>query len=512
MVSSPDLGEGDYDASTLPGGSSLFLVILIGAAGILIFRLWEFGIKVSPDSITYYHASLSALRGEGLKIGLEESSPYLTQFPPITSLCLAAIQIFRKGISAFLVLNSIALSLNVLLVFFVARSIFGSRSLSFAIAVCFLIHPITFSIHRSGLSEPLYLVFTLFTLYAVSKKMNIRASVSAALSILTRYAGGHFLIFFPALSLLPIGKNMTLRSVGTLMLAPFVALVLWIARNAVLAGNLTGRSGVLEQVDFSVLLLTLTQTVSKDWAFGEQFPAPGLLAAALLIFPLLGFLQKKTAILSLAYLTSFILIIVSRLYLDAEVPLNDRILFVPFVLALMIIIGIPGSILVGGFGKSFLTGSIGFVILGYGVFHPPEAPEPSAFESSSWEQSTGLQFLEKQVDKGATIYTNGQDFVALYSGLSVQVLPARYNAGSREELVDSLEVFRQQLEDSKTTQPYVVFAFFDKVTWRWYLWNEETLVKELNLELVEETSDARFYTLPKKEVSSDDPKQEATED
>ena len=347
------------------------------------------------------------------------------------------------------------------------------------------------------------------TLFSVSIRWNISAGIGAALTVMTRYSGGHFFLFFPSIVFLPKGNDLSLKAFGVLMGIPLITLILWMIRNVLVAEDLTGRSGVSQSAELYVLFDSLVRTVAHKWAFGEQFPSPELLTIVILAFPLVGLLQRTSSYISLAYVTSMALIIFSRLFVDAEIPMNERILFVPFVLSMTLIIGVPGGIIVTGFGHKIFLSVLSVAIIGFGITRKTDQPQATAFESQTWQQTESIGYLESRSVEGAVVYTNAKDFLLLYGNLDTRTLPRRYDAGSREELEGSLEVFKQELEEirkesASDESQEILFAFFDLVSWRWYLWEEAALVEELKLEKVEETGNTRIYKLPLEGIKKDE--------
>ncbi|MCB0329978.1 MAG: hypothetical protein KDD70_09950 [Bdellovibrionales bacterium] len=468
--------------------NTVLFVLLFLATSIVSFRYWENGLVVTPDTITYYSASKSLISGEGLRQGIEESSPFLTHFPPVTPVLVALIQLcFFPGLEAFSLLNCLCLVAFIIL-FFALTTKISTTSMAFFASSVALLHPVTEQLFRSGLSEPLFLCLSLATLLFVCNSKILVSSVTAGLALMTRYAGAHFFAFYPLLAVM-VGQRKW-RDLSLPLIAPAIFILLWLGRNLYVTGTMSDRT--INSVSPSILTLCkeITHTVTTSLLLLPEHPLAITIGAIVIAFPLLSFSRRPLIPLALCYVTSLAFPVVSRLFIDAEIPLNARILCLPFYLGISIVLaqllahyqqGLPKRIFQGGGGLILVFAMIST--------HPDTSTSP--FESATWRDLQENIAISTLLHESTAKYSNGYDFLSLYFNCEIESLPSRYDAGSREELPDSLPSFQEQLPSS------ALFIFTEKVHWRWYLWSEQALVNTLRLTSEYQDNEIRIYRFTK---------------
>jgi hypothetical protein len=192
------------------------LMLIIPLFGFFIINtLTQFGVGISPDSISYLTTADNLSTGDGLKYSNPsgELSP-LTHFPPLLPAVLAV------GSNSLTFAKTLNIVLFILIVLVSGAFIYRrTKSLFFALSIQILI---LFSkdfldIFSMAWSEPLFIFTTITGLYILieyfySKRTRylLIASALLSLAVLTRYVGIIFVVLVP-LSIILITKKRNLK-------------------------------------------------------------------------------------------------------------------------------------------------------------------------------------------------------------------------------------------------------------------------------------------------------------
>jgi len=326
---------------------------------------------MSPDSAIYLGTARSLAGGKGLTVpfGDEIYTP-LVQFPPLYPMLLALPAVFGADpVAAAVPLQVLLFIGNVTLIFIAVRLASGKDTwAAFAAALIATFSPATLLIHQMAWSEGFFILLELLALLLVSnyletgrRRFLMLGALAAGLGAATRFAG---LAFISALVLgvlilqdQPLRLNTSRRLVDALIAGMIAALPLslWFFLRIKDGGEATTRQFAFHPpgidhfrsaVDtisgwmlvpnnapillkaFLILLVTAACTV----LIFRYVKSPGF---AIHNHPILGLTALSTA----AY-GSFILI--SLTFMDANIPLDARILARAAVNLLILILGLLG--------------------------------------------------------------------------------------------------------------------------------------------------------------------------
>jgi hypothetical protein len=111
------------------------------------------------------------------------------------------------------------------------------------------------------------------------------------------------------------------------------------------------------------------------------------------------------------------------------------------------------------------------------------------FASATWRESD-LVAEVRRLDRATVIYSNAPDVIYIYTGKPARFLPRKYVAAAG---LPNQEYGRDLEEMGKDLEGAAVVAYFDNVTWRWYLPTEAELVAALALGTAVRKADGAVY-------------------
>lgn len=184
-------------------------------------------------------------------------------------------------------------------------------------------------------------------------------------------------------------------------------------------------------------------------------------------------LQNRLVIFSLSAIfvyVSFIIFTVS--FIDATVPLDNRIFFPVFPFALFTLHPILAKLLDGKLNLQRISIVLLLVILLAGhvkntiAYWRDTSDHGQWYTSRDWKNSSAIQALNKY--KGYKIYTNGDDVAAFYSNQmqGIDSLPLIYSSVSKEHN-KKFDVQMLELKHTLTKDPAIIL-FFDNIEYRTY--------------------------------------------
>jgi len=321
------------------------------------------GPGLDPDWMAYLHAATSLVERGSLRDVRDDWMPAdseraLTRWPPGFPIAIAApVAAGAPAIqSARFIIALSAFAMLAIITWLVSGIV--SVAAAGVLAALLLVSPAIAYVHESVLSEPLFLVLiaTTLALMARERAAPLAEGCAAAAASMVRYAG--------------------LAAVGTVVLWELARSGPWRARakNAALAAlpallvnawwwtraaRVGGRSAVRHFTLYGALSNTVTEGIATTTAWlapRDSIAARWIalaVAAALIVVtvrgvrralageaPREGRLLAATALLTIDYLG---LVIVARIFADAEIPLDQRLL-APAILLVTLFIVVAGSL------------------------------------------------------------------------------------------------------------------------------------------------------------------------
>ena len=333
------------------------LLICISLAGLVLYLVaTRFGPGITSDSMAYLAAAETWLTGVGLgRLSGPDGFKPMTHFPPLFPLLIAGGQLLgTSGIQAARWINAVFHGGTILLVGLVVLQLSRSPWASILGAVTLLLSPVIFNVNSKVMSEPAYLFLGLLGLWFLSRWQVegrrwrlVLAGISIGLAYLTRYAG--MSLVMSALACLFLTRDRTMRSKVkasvVFLLVSLPSILVWMARNAAWTGSATNRRWIWHPPPPSYFgaSLRLVWSWVSTLGFGshrrDAYAGLVLLAAALgvIIWVLWesrkrdpGSFTKSTKDLLLhpvvLYAPIYLgLILISRFFMDATTPLDNRI-------------------------------------------------------------------------------------------------------------------------------------------------------------------------------------------
>jgi Dolichyl-phosphate-mannose-protein mannosyltransferase len=416
---------------------------LIGLMGSLL--LWystPLGIGVGYDSVYYLGSANSLLQGFGLgRFDAFGNFIPLTHFPSLYSLTLAAGGFLLHGdtVLAGRLVATISFGCLIFLVGWLVYTYSGSPLPSFLTAGIILFSSILLDVHLEAMSEPLFLLLMLTSLYLVERYLArekmwvlVVAGLVAGFSFLTRYIGisvvaaGVLAVLF--LSKKPGGRRLLYGVIFGLI--GVIPVAIWYLRNFLLTGILSNRT-VLYHLPQKARLLQGIRTIS-NWILPVQTPLTIsygliLIASAVLIILLVLFFRSNSSIqevvpagsdkrfvtILLIFLGTYLVFLVFSLtFFDASTKLNDRILSPVYLVLLMLLLIIPWNLIVQK-NSIFLVAAYGGLCVLFMLSNLHDTRnlisdmrlEGRKFTGLSWQTSEIIAAL-KQLPPKTIIYTN----------------------------------------------------------------------------------------------------------
>jgi hypothetical protein len=344
----------------------VLLIIFFGCAFLL--PALHLGVGTSPDSVAYLGAARNLADGKGLTIpfGDELDAP-LTQFPPFYSVLLAVPGLV--GIDPLASAGAIQLLLfigNAALVFIVIRrASAGSTWAPLAGLLVLVLSPSFLLVHQMGWSEGLFILLVLLAILSISAYLQtdrtallLAGSAAAGLAALTRFVGAAYIAALVITILLFARGSFFRRAVRGLWfgLLSCLPLGLWLVQRLLSAGESTTRQWAFHPAGVQHFHEVVNTLVS--WLL---IPAdvPGTIKIGLLLLGLAAwavllhrqittpaFSPRNTPVLGalvISILAYGLFLWFSLTFLDANIPLDERILSPVLVSVLIVTMGLLGQ-------------------------------------------------------------------------------------------------------------------------------------------------------------------------
>jgi hypothetical protein len=326
----------------------------MGLVGVLlILAASPHGLGVRGDSVTYMAAAENMLTGRGFSRPTGIGVKPLTHFPPLFPALLALER--AAGIpltEAARWTNALLFGINIVLLGWMVVRMTGRPWVGVAGAALALVSPTLVRNHLWVMSEPLFLTLCLVSLLALASylesgqlRLLLVAAAAASLALLNRYAAAG-LAASGVLGLLgiPGASNRRARDVIVYSLIVSVPTVLWFVRNARVAGTATNRNFVFHPLT-SAEWKAPVQLI-WTWLLPFNFTTAALYGTALTLGVLLlgglalliamgghGRSRAWAAMRSQALVTLValfigcytVMVLITKLFLDAATPIDERI-------------------------------------------------------------------------------------------------------------------------------------------------------------------------------------------
>ena len=439
----------------------LGILALSLVAGLLVVtRTGEYGIGLSPDSVQYVSMARELATGHDTLAG-EHLRP---TWPPLFTLLISAPGVAGVDPIAVATVLNPAILVCICLVaglWLYRRTNSGFIGIVVTAALAFSI-PLT-RVSSFVWTEPLFVLLTVCSLVLLDRHLRddsikalVAAAVLAALACLTRYAGVALLASTVLLLLCKPHAAMKTRVLHTLLYSVVAALplLLWLARNYLLAGTLAGgrTEGIFSLAENAERVVVFLGVWALPWGrpdydlsvFVSGLPLIAVMGFALAwgwssyrsrgvaeTFSCLKLSDPFVRVLgafAVVYI-AFVLVVSTAVRIDR---IHDRLL-VPAFVPLALLAGFVVERLIAmsrsdrgrRFGGAFAAAVVLFAASHVAVYIPElryAAQEGHGYASSSWEMSATIAWARAADDK--RLLTNrGDALYLLVPGVAVEWLP-----------------------------------------------------------------------------------------
>ena len=496
------------------------LVGLSALAGMLFLaHATRHGIEIAPDSVSYIEAARNLGAGHGVSTSSDDGAEYrpMTRFPPLYPVAIATIA--RLGVDSIDAARWLALALLganvVLLSVLVASSAPGARWLPVVGAVLMTSSPDVARIHGTAQSEPLFLLLGFSGLLFLSLHLEtqrglmlLAGSLLIALAFLTRYAGGALVATGILAILLAPGVRLRRKIIDAAAFASVATLpiAIWALRNQLHGASATGRRFAVHPIGGDAITLAV-RSIGQWFLVDDGGEVIAWLLGVGLILCVGHWLRSATAraaaaamprILVLFVFAYLIFLVVSISFLDAQTPLNRRILSPVFVATLVLgLCGVRATIRPGRGSVPAILAALLALIFTFAYARDTSqwvrdraATGGVGFGSLAWRQSeTMRRVMELPAD--ARVYSNARDAIYILTGRVTRWIPAWVDAETREPrpgYAPLLEEIRAALRGEDAS-----LVWFDLVFWRWYLPTRSELYQQLPIRRVSKLQDGEIW-------------------
>jgi hypothetical protein len=451
------------------------VIIILSCIGssFVIISTWNYGIGLSPDSVSYIATANNLLLGNGL---LSFDAQPIIDWPPLYPVLLF-LSSYSFGIgtaqSAILV-NALLFGLiiyksgMILTKYFISNSIIiiGLLAILFSIPI--------FSMTLWAWSELLFIFFSIWYInFLVSyiEKKNlisfIMIVVITALAILTRYIG-IFLILTTIISIILYSNESTKKKIISIIVYQVLSVIpisIWLIRNYVISGTLFGKRGSTRNSFLSNIYLTIEKVLG--WYIPEYFinlKIFFLIIATMTIVllwlsvskkikyeSLLLMLNKRILIILSLFISSYIFILILLSSLKSFDPIDKRLLspiYIPLIFLFLIILQeYYNRIYSFRYYKLSRIAFFIFLILGFAnPFYTTlrtinyHYNKGAGYSGSSWPKNNTEKWLKdinKKYIKDSVIYSNDPFAVYFLINICTKWSPVK-SFGNSDELYSLL--------------------------------------------------------------------------
>ncbi len=500
--------------------SALATVGLVGVAAMLVAT--SEGIGLMPDSADYFAAARNLLAGNGLVMHAADGTfTPLVLWPPLYPIVLALAGLAGTALSeASRWPGALCFGGTVFVVGMMVRQYTGSRTAALLGGLLALCSASLLETQSWAQSEGLFTILALLSLLLVDRyrhagrfRVLLAGALVCGLACIARYGG---------IALLPVGiivllgrrtaaPRRRLFDSGIFLLFATAPLVLWLVRNAVVAGSATSRAVLFHPVPGWKLLTALDTFAS--WLVTFSAPGPvkyaALVATVLVLSALLisrlrsrgpGEATRPVPRAAALFLPLFPLTVVASItFLDAFIPLDSRMLspLLPVAIVLAVWLGhaawqrlaSPRFIRVAL--ALLAVGWLGLWVVQAGTWLARRAQDGAWYTSAQWSDSEVLAAVDLVPDS-ITVYSNVPEGIYLITGrpaFSVPPAVDHHTGRPNPDFLAQMDSLRAALDRGEATLVYVA----KEASRRWYLPSERELVGRLGLAPVARFRDGTIY-------------------
>ena len=497
----------------------LAFVSLTASVVLLVTTPW--GLGLSPDSAVYVGAARSLMGGQGMAMPADGGrfAP-IAHYPPLFPTLLAAAGLAGADLAeGARWLNALLFGGNVTLAGVLVHACTRSWWFSLASASLMAVSSPVIRIHSWLWTEPLFVFFALTGIFFLAGHLERPSATSlclaawaTAMAFLARYAGLALVATGAVGLLLQSKQGWRDRSKATTLFLAIACLpmILWLIRNMAAVGSATNR--VLTFHPPTVEHLKSAADTLSTWCLpAGGFPEVALLALGtvlgLCLARLVGAarravdarpLSSLSCVLSAFILSYVSLILASLTFLDAQIPLNDRILSPAYIGGLILASCLWGRL--AGSGRIGRTGRGAGMVLWAVLFvlHSHNAVSwfgrlydgGLGYSSIAWRDSGLVRYVNASDDR-TPIFTNAPDAIYALMGRPAYMIPRKMDPSTKTlngRYLQELERMGRRLKEERGR-----LVYFDQVHWRWYLPSAQELAEELGLDAVIRFSDGVVY-------------------
>lgn len=361
--------------SLKPVAQGYFKLVILVLIGLGMSSVWlrqlNYGVGLNPDAVHLISIVDNLTNGRGLIAW--DWRGFNPVFPFTVSSIVSSLAIFDV-FSAGAYLNIIAFGLSILVSIIWLSDKVTSRTFIILGGAACAFSPLLGNIHASAITEPMFILFVVISLFALDKFLNstrthwlILSAVSAALSVLTRHMGVSLII--SALIFLAIRNQrflLKLKYVVIYLTLTIPVIGVYVLRNFLLYGRLTERqwaSGFSHSYSIDTLISELMgwtftdigfdylETVAQNFYIGST--SIGIVGVLIILIAFLGygvahFLHGNrflTELEKLAIPIVFILVYIFVLYFSLRISdigsINPRYLspiYMPIIVIVVVIL------------------------------------------------------------------------------------------------------------------------------------------------------------------------------
>jgi len=522
------------------------MTLILAISGIILgfFITSEYGPGITPDSVAYIAGAKNIINGNGITILYNDKEakeplklwassddviePLIFHWPPFYPLVLALIGIFSSSlINGARLLNILLFGINIILVFIVIKYYTKSIWLSIFSTLIMLTSKVMLFVHTNAIPEPLFLFFSftglfLLAYYLEKKKLLflVLSSLSVSLAFLSRYIGAS-LVMTGVIGMLIFDYEKIKKKLidcSVFIVISCTPMFFWLYRTRVVGGNITDREFIFHPITLNEIFripVVITKWIimaDNSWVNSTIILS---IFAMILFFGFIFFTKKNKGekkyknsimivLLSVVFIISYLFILIfSRSFFDAKIPVaQDRLLFPVFIASLIIVILFLYSIL-RFLGSSKIIRVIVYLIciIFTGLY---------IYNGVSWsvdKHNTGQEYSQryflqseiikeiKKLPRSTIIYTNASDIIYLFTNRASYVFPVKVNPYTLKTNKNYLTQIKNMVNEVKDKKGlFVIFNGRERL----YLPSIEDLKKEIQLCLFAKGYDGEIY-----EVCSD---------
>jgi hypothetical protein len=516
----------------------MFILSMIGLVGITV--LTHLGIGISPDSIAYVGGARSLLTGYGFSFPASDNTyTPITHFAPLYSIILSAVGVLGKDpMVAARWVNALLFGANIYFIGFMVSSLRykASRKIDYLAVVASLLMLVSATmveIHIMAWTEPIFILLSLLGIYLLAAYFEksrpgilILSAIVISLATLSRYIGVALVVsgVIGLMLFSPFNTKKRIFDILLFLLLSTSPLILWLVRNQLVAGTATSR-------ELSIHLISKAHIEVAITTLSSWFLIPASASAYVKVIPLLlltlGFIgillqnnasgkkfvvdfsrippMIKLLVLLIVFYGLFLVISIS--FLDANTPLDARILSPVFVSGMVVTFYIVGELITWVSRHSQKGNLVHFTVLaisGIFIFSYLSAAINIAdrsyqlgigYNDLAWKNSKTLAEVRK-LAKGINIYTNSTEAIYIGTGRIAKSIPKKFESMSQTKNLNYLHevlVMYQEIQDEGG-----VLVYFDRVK-RPTLPDMPELLSLVDLQLISSLEDGDIYAAQARE-------------